>query len=154
MPGLDVRYDFDDELGLRKLRGNASLNPVAIQPVTSEEQAVSRLLQAQATPLELAREAPLRFLVFTGANAVLGVVAHDILAETLSCRHLLTRLSALYNGQEPAPMYAALPPLGENARLPESTALALPGRAMRLRCGIIVRPCGRMAFWRRPVYAS
>lgn len=126
MPELDVRYDFDDELGLRKLHGNAPLNPVSIQPVTSEEQAVSRLLQVQATPFELAREAPLRFLVFTGANAVLGVVAHDILAETLSCRHLLTRLSALYNRQEPTSIYAALPPVGFNARLSESTGLVLP----------------------------
>ncbi|WP_346827128.1 condensation domain-containing protein [Serratia inhibens] len=126
MPELDVRYDFDDELGLRKLHGNAPLNPVSIQPVMSEEQAVSRLLQVQATPFELAREAPLRFLVFTGANAVLGVVAHDILAETLSCRHLLTRLSALYNRQEPTSIYAALPPVGFNARLSESTGLVLP----------------------------
>ncbi|SQI32442.1 Uncharacterised protein [Serratia plymuthica] len=64
MPELDVRYDFDDELGCASC-AQCALNPVEIQPVTSEEQVVSRLLQAQATPLELAREAPLRFLVFT-----------------------------------------------------------------------------------------
>ncbi len=123
MPELDVRYDFDDEQGLRKLRGNAPLNPVSIQAVTDEQQAVSRLLQAQATPLELAREAPVRFLLFTGADAILGMVAHDILAETLSCRQLLTTLSALYNGSEPTQSFAMSSPV---TPLSEATELVLP----------------------------
>ncbi|MDU3934833.1 MAG: condensation protein, partial [Serratia liquefaciens] len=114
MPELDVRYDFDDEQGLRKLRGNATLNPVSIQPVADEQQAVSRLLQAQATPLELASEAPVRFLLFTGAGSVLGVVAHDILAERLSCRQLLTMLSALYNRHDPLPVPDTLSPVALN----------------------------------------
>lgn len=126
MPELDVRYDFDDEQGLRKLRGNATLNPVSIQPVADEQQAVSRLLQAQATPLELASEAPLRFLLFTGAGSVLGVVAHDILAERLSCRQLLTMLSALYNRHDPLPVPDTLPSVALNTPLPEATELVLP----------------------------
>ncbi|CAI1013459.1 condensation domain-containing protein [Serratia quinivorans] len=123
MPELDVRYDFDDEQGLRKLRGSATLNPVSIQAVIGQQQAVSRLLQAQAAPFELAREAPIRFLLFTGSGAILGVVAHDILAPTLSCRQLLTTLSALYNGIEPTPGFAIISPV---ATLPEATELVLP----------------------------
>ncbi|TFZ52539.1 condensation protein [Serratia proteamaculans] len=123
MPELDVRYDFDDEQGLRKLRGSATLNPVSIQAVIGQQQAVSRLLQAQAAPFELAREAPIRFLLFTGSGAILGVVAHDILAPTLSCRQLLTTLSALYNGIEPTPSFAIISPV---ATLPEASELVLP----------------------------
>ncbi|MGO2441950.1 MAG: condensation domain-containing protein [Serratia proteamaculans] len=123
MPELDVRYDFDDEQGLCKLRGNATLNPVSIQAVTDERQAVSRVLQVQATPLELAREAPMRFLLFTGVGTVLGVVAHDILAPTLSCRQLLTTLSALYNGIEPTQSFATTPAV---APQPEAADLVLP----------------------------
>jgi hypothetical protein len=132
MPELDVRYDFDDEQGLRKLRANTTLNPISIQAVANEQQAVSHLLQAQATPLELAREAPVRFWVFTGNDVVLGVVAHDILAETLSCRQLLKTLSALYNGNDPAQGFEVIPPV---APLPEATALVLPWprQAMALR---------------------
>ena len=123
MPELGVRYDFDDEQGLRKLRGSATLNPVSIQAVTGQQQAVSRLLQAQAAPFELAREAPIRFLLFTGSGAILGVVAHDILAPTLPCRQLLTTLSALYNGVEPTPSFAIMPPA---AALAEASKLVLP----------------------------
>ncbi|CAI0882176.1 condensation domain-containing protein [Serratia entomophila] len=120
-PGLDVRYCFDDERGLYKRPGDSALQPVSIQPVADEPQAIRQLLQAQSTPFELDREPPLRCLLLLAERgpALLGVVMHDILTQTLPWRHLLATLSALYNQQAAPqsvmPLAAAAPP--ENAEL-------------------------------------
>lgn len=110
-PGVDVRYVFDDENGLVKRPAGSAPLPVSLRQVADEQQAICRLLQAQATPFVLESEAPLRCLLLLtpGDNVILGVVLHDILAETLPWRHLPAMLSARYNGDAMPLPFAAEP---------------------------------------------
>lgn len=123
-PGLDVRYCFDDERGLHKRPGDSALPPVTIETLADEPQAIRRVLETQATPLALDREAPLRFLLLMVEHgpAVLGAVMHDILAETLPWRQLPAALSALYNSQAvpqvAMPAAAGAPPEHADLKLP------------------------------------
>ncbi|MBH2914061.1 condensation protein [Serratia marcescens] len=108
-PGVDVRYVFDDENGLVKRPAGSA--PLSLRQVGDEQQAICRLLQAQATPFVLESEAPLRCLLLLtpGDDVILGVVLHDILAETLPGRHLPAMLSARYNGDAMPLPFAAEP---------------------------------------------
>ncbi|BEN71381.1 condensation domain-containing protein [Serratia marcescens] len=110
-PGVDVRYVFDDENGLVKRPAGSEPLPLSLRQVADEQQAICRLLQAQATPFVLESEAPLRCLLLLtpGDNVILGVVLHDILAETLPWRHLPAMLSARYNGDAMPLPFAAEP---------------------------------------------
>ncbi|WP_338858905.1 condensation domain-containing protein [Serratia marcescens] len=89
-PGVGVRYVFDDENGLVKRPAGSAPLPVSLRQVADEQHAMGCLLQAQAVPFELESEAPLRclLLLMPGDDVILGVVLHDILAETLPWRHL------------------------------------------------------------------
>ena len=110
-PGVDVRYVFDDENGLVKRPAGSAPLPVSLRQVEDEQHAMGCLLQAQATPFELESEAPLRCLLLLtpGDDVILGVVLHDILAETLPWRHLPAMLSARYNGDVMPLSFAVAP---------------------------------------------
>ncbi|RTG14287.1 condensation protein, partial [Serratia marcescens] len=122
-PGVDVRYVFDDENGLVKRPAGSAPLPVSLRQVADEQHAMGCLLQAQATPFELENEAPLRglLLLTPGDDVILGVVLHDILAETLPWRHLPAMLSARYNGD-----VMPLPFAAEPVELAETTEPQLP----------------------------
>ncbi|HGY5685818.1 TPA: condensation protein, partial [Serratia marcescens] len=110
-PGVDVRYVFDDENGLVKRPAGSAPLPVSLRQVADEQHAMGCLLQAQATLFELENEAPLRclLLLMPGDAVILGVVLHDILAETLPWRHLPAMLSARYNGDAMPLSFAVAP---------------------------------------------
>ncbi|MGP2801641.1 condensation domain-containing protein [Serratia ureilytica] len=110
-PGVNVHYVFDDENGLIKRAADSAPLPVSLRQVADEQHAMDCLLQAQAAPFELEGEAPLRFLLLLtpGGDVMLGVVLHDILAETLPWRHLPVMLSARYNGDAMPLPFAAEP---------------------------------------------
>ncbi|WP_380692321.1 condensation domain-containing protein [Serratia marcescens] len=122
-PGVDVRYVFDDENGLIKRAAGSAPLPVSLRQVADEQHAIGCLLQAQAAPFELENEAPLRglLLLTPGDAVILGVVLHDILAETLPWRHLPAMLSARYNGD-----VMPLPFAAEPVELAETTEPQLP----------------------------
>lgn len=122
-PGVNVHYVFDDENGLIKRAADSAPLPVSLRQVADEQHAMDCLLQAQAAPFELEGEAPLRFLLLLtpGGDVMLGVVLHDILAETLPWRHLLAMLSARYNGDA-----MPLPFAAEPVELPEIPEPQLP----------------------------
>ncbi|WP_439067712.1 condensation domain-containing protein [Serratia ureilytica] len=110
-PGVNVHYVFDDENGLIKRAADSAPLPVSLRQAADEQHAMDCLLQAQAAPFELESEAPLRFLLLLtpGGDVMLGVVLHDILAETLPWRHLPVMLSARYNGDAMPLPFAAEP---------------------------------------------
>lgn len=110
-PGVNVHYVFDDENGLIKRAADSAPLPVSLRQVADEQHAMDCLLQAQAAPFELEGEAPLRFLLLLtpGGDVMLGVVLHDILAETLPWRYLPVMLSARYNGDAMPLPFAAEP---------------------------------------------
>lgn len=110
-PGVNVHYVFDDENGLIKRAADSAPLPVSLRQVADEQHAMDCLLQAQAAPFELEGEAPLRFLLLLtpGGDVMLGAVLHDILAETLSWRHLPAMLAARYNGDAMPLPFAAEP---------------------------------------------
>ncbi|PWC14545.1 condensation domain-containing protein [Brenneria corticis] len=101
VPGLNVRYRFDEQGELRKFSVSPRIQPIAIEPIADEEQAVAALLREQEKPCELHLEPPVRFLLFVGGphGVILGAVAHAILGKQLSWTQILTALSAIYNGR-------------------------------------------------------
>ncbi|HAT4983153.1 TPA: condensation protein [Serratia marcescens] len=121
--GVNVRYVFDDENGLVKRAAGSAPLPVSLRQVADEQHAMGCLLQAQAAPFELESEAPLRCLLLLtpGDDVILGVVLHDILAETLPWRQLPAMLSACYN-EDAMP----LPFAAEPVELPEILEPQLP----------------------------
>ncbi|MCL2901792.1 condensation domain-containing protein [Brenneria tiliae] len=100
MPGLNVRYRFDEQGELRKFSVSPLIQPIAIEAIADEEQAIAALLREQDKPCELRLEPPVRFLLFIGGphGVILGAVAHAILGKQLSWTQILTALSAVYNG--------------------------------------------------------
>lgn len=100
MPGLDVRYRFDDDGELRKLPAEAPARDLVARPVQSRAEALNALLSEQGRPWDLEAEAPLRFHLFLlGRNeAVLGIVVHRILDGSLSWERVFANLARIYGG--------------------------------------------------------
>lgn len=99
LPGINVRYAFDDQEGLIKQGAETGLQAVTLLTATTHAEAERLLLAAQAQPIALDRDAPLRVVLINGVgdNLILGLIRHDILAVTHSWSYLLAGLSALHN---------------------------------------------------------
>ncbi|KAA9001298.1 condensation protein [Affinibrenneria salicis] len=130
VPGLNVRYRFDTQGELRKFAVDPLIQPVDMQIVQNEGQAIASLRQRQNTPFALHLEPPVRFLLFIGAphGVVLGVITHAILDNQLSWRQILSALTAIYN-DSPLPAFG---PCAAGDGIVEMTGLADGGRRVAL----------------------
>lgn len=102
-PCFSLRYRFDDRSGLIKTTDAAALPPVSRHPASSVQQALDAVTLQQASAFDLHHTSPVRFMLFSLASgeAILAVIAHQILAEQLSWDALSAALSAAYQ-QQPA----------------------------------------------------
>lgn len=103
IPGLDVRYRFDNDDGLRKYDGGGASQDLHVRRVESCADAVNALLTEQEKPWNLEVAAPVSFTLFLARDEViLGVVAHHILDGASPWKRIFGSLSQLYNeGLEP-----------------------------------------------------
>lgn len=102
VPGLDVRYRFDDDGLLLKVPGQFQVPESWGRPVDSPGAALNILVGEQARPWDLEAEAPLRFHLsrLGDEGAVLGVVVHRILDGAVSWGRFFALLSRLYGGAD------------------------------------------------------
>jgi len=102
VPGLDVRYRFDDDGLLLKVPGQSPVPESWARSVGSLGAALNVLVGEQARPWDLEAEAPLRFLLLQLGNedAVLGVVVHRILDGAVSWGRFFALLARLYGGAD------------------------------------------------------
>ncbi|MGC2857412.1 condensation domain-containing protein [Novispirillum sp. DQ9] len=102
VPGLDVRYRFDDDGELRKEKPDGAVEGPILRLVGSRAEALNSLLAEQGRPWDLEQEAPVRLGLFpvSGDGAVLGVIAHRVLDGTVSWAQVFTALAHAYAGQD------------------------------------------------------
>lgn len=102
LPGANVGYVYDDDCGLVCRKNLLSQQPVTLQAIHHQQEAIDALLHAKETPFDLAQTPPLRFMLFpSGQYGVLGIVVHRILSGSVDWRDVLNSVAALYN-QQPA----------------------------------------------------
>lgn len=127
-PCFSLRYRFDDHSGLIKLTDAAALPPIARYPASSVQQALDAVTLQQTSAFDLHHSSPVRFMLFSlpGGEAILAVVAHQILAQQLSWDALCAALSAAYQHQ-PAQLNGETAPGGELATAGLALTLDLEG---------------------------
>lgn len=122
LPGVNVRYSLDDQKGLQKHTARPGLQAVTLLSAATEAKAKTLLLAAQAQPMVLEEEAPLRVVVINGVgnSLIVGLIRHEILAATHSWSYLLAGLSAFYRD---APLPSSSPLTTQVDALPASRHL-------------------------------
>ena len=133
MPGLDVRYHFDDDGELRKVSAAPSTSAVIAHPVRSRAEALNALLAEQGRPWDLAAETQLRFRLFSLGRdeAVLGIVVHRILDGGLAWGPIFTNLARAYDGKAVINAPDALAAVASIAPQPDGIGLSWLRRPRR-----------------------
>nr|WP_277395240.1 condensation domain-containing protein [Erwinia sp. JH02] len=103
-PCLTLRFRYDDHSGLIKTYDAEALPPVSRHRASSQNQALDALALQQATPFDLHRTAPARFMLFSlpTGETLFALIVHQIVAEQLSWEALLTAISQRYQGEAAA----------------------------------------------------
>lgn len=125
VPGLDVRYCFDDDGDLRKIPVDGPMSEVTPHPVGSRSEALNALLAEQGRPWDLEQEAPVRFRLFPvgPGEAVFGVLVHRILDGAISWAKVFAVLTRVYGNEPSATVPDAVGASHAMADRPESTGI-------------------------------
>ncbi|MCO6187567.1 condensation domain-containing protein [Rhizobium sp. L1K21] len=121
MPGLDVRYHFDEDT-LSKSKPEQPGEYLEILHADAESQIIEELVSLQALPWDLETQPPFRIRLFVSKDSVtLGMVLHRILDESWSAEDLLKGISRAFAGS-PVMLPEKTGRMAANAGLSEATS--------------------------------